>query len=276
MALGRLIMLNQSTPKPVYFSGWSRAVSTSGNADNDYSLYMDVIYTDGSTSMGQILRFDPTNSNWHFREGFITPAKPIKSILLFVLFRNNHGGTAWFDDLTIRELQTGTEILDFDTVRVVTTQSTPYSGAPLALTTGDGLALTLASDGGAVTGVSLGGVSVHDASHAYASGFFVRDVKASSDFVHVGGTVQQVGEHRPHIQVQSRALNLGFNAAYTVSSDRITIDATVADTSSAAERALTLYFALPVAANGWTWGDDIRTSRKVERCRLSSPTCAGR
>ena len=159
-------------------------------------------------------------------------------------------------------MQTGTEILDFDTVRVATTPSTPYSGSPLALSTTDGLGLTLASDGGAVTGLSLGGASVHDASHAYAGGFFVRDVKAASDFVHVGGTANQAGNTVSHGGTIS-ALNLGFASTYIASADRIVIDATVTDTSAAAERALTLYFALPVAASGWMWGDDIRRSRQV-------------
>ena len=145
-------------------------MSTSGSTDNDYAFYLDVIYTDNTALYGQILQFDPNNANWHFREGFIAPAKPIKTIYAYALFRYNHAGTAWFDDLTIKELQTGTEILDFDTVRVATTPSTLYGGSPLALSTTDGLGLTLASDGGAVTGLSLEGVSVHDASHAYAGG----------------------------------------------------------------------------------------------------------
>ena len=89
---GQTIMLNQATPKPVYFSGWSRAVSTSGYADDDYSFYLDIVYNDDTNLYGQLLRFDPANANWHFREGFITPAKPIKTIYAYVLFRNNHAG----------------------------------------------------------------------------------------------------------------------------------------------------------------------------------------
>jgi len=257
----QVITLDQEAPHPLYFSGWSRAENVTGEQDSNYSIYLDVYYTDGTPLWGQVLSFDTGSHDWQFREGFVVPAKPIAQVYVYCLLRHTHSGTAWFDDLGVHEVQA--EIATFDSVQVATSPPSPppYGGQELSLATDDGLALALAADGGAVTGVTLEGVAVQDPERAYASGFFVRDVAAGSDFIHVGGSLAQVGDVVTHTG-NLPALELDFAATYTATADRITLHAEVADTSDS-ERALTLYFALPISASGWTWGDDIRTSRLV-------------
>jgi hypothetical protein len=283
------IILNQTEPKPLYFSAWSKAESVSGEVNSDYSFYLDVYYTDGTPLWGQVLRFDTGSHDWQLREGFIAPAKPIASVYAYCLLRRTHSGTAWFDDLTVQEVQA--DVLTFDGGLVATSlpDPPPFGGTPLTLTTGDGLSLTLAGDGGAITGLTLDGNQIHDPDHAYASGFFVRDVLNQSDFLHVGGSLTQTGNTIEH-QSTMTPLSLDFTATYTATAERIAIHAELSDTSGG-ERALTLYFALPILSGGtgvqeskgaevcspqlpcppapllpcssWTWGDDIRTNREV-------------
>jgi hypothetical protein len=257
----QVIMLNQTQTHPIYLSGWSKADGITGTSDSNYSVYLDVYYTDGTPLWGQVIAFDTGTHDWQFRERFIVPAKPIKSINVYVLLRNTHTGTAWFDDLRVSEVQA--DVADFDSVQVATTLPSPlpYGGPDLSLSTNDGLSLTLASDGGAVTSVSLAGASIQDSAQAYMGGFFLRDVVAQGDYYHVGGSVTQTGNTLNHTSTLP-TLGLDFRATYTATTDHIAVHAELTDTASLT-RALTLYFALPVDATSWIWGDDIRASRIV-------------
>jgi uncharacterized repeat protein (TIGR01451 family) len=258
----QVITFDPPITRPLYFSGWSKAECVSGNPDSNYSVYLDLLYNDGTSLWGQVLQFGTCSPDWQFREGTIIPAKPVQKITVHCLLRWTHRGTAWFDDLSVREVQSE---LVFDSVPVTTTPPSPppYGGPPLSLVTDDGLALTLTTDGGAVTGVTLGGTPVHDPNYAYASGFFVHDVASESDFVHVGGSLLTQTEDVIIHTGTITELDLDFGAIYAATADRITIHAEVTDTS-VSTRALTLYFALPISATeDWTWGDDIRTSRTI-------------
>jgi len=257
----QVITLNQTQTMPIYLSGWSRTDGMSGETDAHYSVYLDIYYVDETPLHGQSIAFDVGAHDWQFREKFIAPAKPIKSINVYVLLRNTHVGTAWFDDLSIRPVHAEIAYLDGVHVATMAPDPLPYGGPGLSLATDDGLSLTLAADGGAVTAVSLAGAPVQDAARAYMSGFFVRDVAAQSDYYHVGGSVNPDG--RTLVQAGALpALSLDFGAVYTAAADRITIHAELTGTD-ALTRALTLYFALPVSATNWTWGDDIRTGRAI-------------
>jgi len=253
----QVITLNQTEPRPLYFSGWSKAECVTGDQDSNYSVYLDVRYTNDTWSYGHTLQFDTDACDWQFRADFLVPAKSVLEVYVYCLLRWTHSGTVWFDDLSVREGE-----IVFDSVPVTTSQ--PISqpdGTNFSLATGDGLTLTLAADGGAITSVMLGDTPVHDPDRAYASGFFVRDVANESDFIHVGGSLAQDGDVIIHTS-NIPELHLDFSAAYTATTDRIAINAVVTDTSDS-ERALTLYFALPISATGWTWGDDIRTGRTI-------------
>jgi uncharacterized repeat protein (TIGR01451 family) len=256
------ITFSQPISRPLYFSGYSRAECVGGETDINYSLYLDVYYTDGTPSYGHVLEFEPCSSDWQFREGLIIPEKPIERVYFHCLLRYTHRGTVWFDDLSLREVQSD---IVFDSMPVTTTPPSPppYGGEPLTLATGDGLAVALTTKGGVITSVALSGTPVHDPNHAYASGFFVRDVISESDFFHVGGTLTTETKDTIIHTGTITELDLDFGATYTATADRITIHAEVTDTSEST-RALTLYFALPIdATEDWTWGNDIRTSRTI-------------
>ena len=257
----QMIVLSQTVARPLYLSGWSRADQIALGLYGEYSLVVDGYYMDGTHYSGQRLRFASGTHDWQFLDGYIIPAKPVRSVFVMLLLSGQHSGTAWFDDLTVREVQT--DMATFDGVAVATMRPSPppFGGMPLSLTTGDGLSLTLGSVGGVITGLALSGVPAQDSAHDYASGFFVRDVISQSDFIHVGGLLTQTGNTIVHSSVVT-PLGVAFTAAYTATADRITIHAVLSDTTGS-DRALTLYFALPVAAEGWQWGNDIRTSRQV-------------
>jgi len=86
---------------PFVIRGWSRAEGVTGAQDNDYSIYVDVCYADGSYLFGQCARFAPGTHDWALAELPVTPTKPVAELRVYALFRAGHTGTAWFDDLSI-------------------------------------------------------------------------------------------------------------------------------------------------------------------------------
>jgi hypothetical protein len=111
--------------------------------------------------------------------------------------------------------------------------------------TGDGLKLGLAS--GAVTSLQVAGRELATNS---ASGFLVRDVAANSGFYSFSNGV-------------CPELGLKLEASFETATNHIAVRGRLLDTRSQ-DRAVTLVFALPLAAAGWRWGDDIRHSRAIE------------
>jgi hypothetical protein len=95
------ITLNQSVPGNLELSGWSKALNVSGTKGNDYALYVDARYTDGTPLYGQTAQFNTGTHDWEYASRIITPAKPIRDLTLYALFRF-HSGEAWFDHLALR------------------------------------------------------------------------------------------------------------------------------------------------------------------------------
>jgi hypothetical protein len=93
--------LNQRVARPVVVTGWSRCEGVSGNADNDYAIYIDITYTDGTPLWGQTAPFPVGTHGWQQRQVTVIPAKPIAKVFVHALFRN-HTGTAWFDGFTFK------------------------------------------------------------------------------------------------------------------------------------------------------------------------------
>jgi hypothetical protein len=107
------VTLNQSEAAPIAASAWARSEGVTGTADPDYSLYIDLIYMDGTPLWGQVASFDPDAAvGWHQRQVVITPDKPVRSASIYLLFRN-HAGKAMFKDLRFSPL-TGDALLRFD------------------------------------------------------------------------------------------------------------------------------------------------------------------
>ncbi len=96
--------LERSRAFGLVISGWSRCEDVSGQPDSHYSLWADLQYTDGSFLYGQAVPFDTGSHDWQFRELTIRPTKPVRWIKLRGLFRH-HAGRAWFDDLSVREVE---------------------------------------------------------------------------------------------------------------------------------------------------------------------------
>ena len=88
---------------PILVTGWSKAQEIDGVADNDYAIYVDVTYTDGTSLWGQTAPFETGSHGWQHQQLMIFPSKPVRFINVYALFRN-HTGTAWFDDFDATEV----------------------------------------------------------------------------------------------------------------------------------------------------------------------------
>lgn len=97
------LVLNQQAPHPILVTGWSRAEDVGGTANNDYSIYLDLEFTDGSPLWGQTAPFAVGTHDWQRRQVLVVPSKPIRRVSIHALFRH-HMGTAWFDDFSAMEL----------------------------------------------------------------------------------------------------------------------------------------------------------------------------
>src|SRR4030043_1567892 len=51
--ISQTVALNQTRPEPIGAVAWSKADTVSGSRDSDYSLYLDLVYSDGSSLWGQ-------------------------------------------------------------------------------------------------------------------------------------------------------------------------------------------------------------------------------
>lgn len=236
--------LDRTNLAPVVVKGWSRAENVNANADTDYSLYVDIIYRDGTPLWGQTGNFTTGTHDWEEREFVILPAKPIKSLTLYCLFRN-HSGKVWFDDVSVTEISAPAGAFVFQgTPMTVETPTGPPSGQLAIYSTDDQLKLTLT--GGRVTGLSVAG---RELAGTAPSGFLARDVAANSGiFAFEDGLCPD--------------LSLRLNATVTATADHVAIEGTVTDTTGS-DRAVMLLFALPIDAAGWNWGQDVRQQRPI-------------
>ena len=123
------IVLNQTTPKALKLSGWSKAQGVTGSSDSDYSVYLDIIYTNGTPLWGQTIPFSVGTHDWEYKETFIVPALPIKQLNCYVLFRNSHTGTVWFDDISVAEVQD--PVVQFDGSAVLASPPIPLPFDPV-------------------------------------------------------------------------------------------------------------------------------------------------
>lgn len=99
----QLVRMNQNEPRDVIISGWSRSVSVTGTPGANYSLYIDVKFTDGSYSYGHYVAFDVGYDGWQYKAVAIVNVKPIATMYVHALFRGNHTGVVYFDNISVRE-----------------------------------------------------------------------------------------------------------------------------------------------------------------------------
>jgi len=86
------IELNQKEPSPVMASAWGKAEGQDGTPGNDFSLYLDLQYMDGTPLWGQVSPFETdAGTGWHRREVIVAPDRPIRRVSYYLLFRNRAG-----------------------------------------------------------------------------------------------------------------------------------------------------------------------------------------
>ncbi len=98
------VVLNQREPKPIVAVAWSKAQNVGPGGRNDYSLYLDLIYMDGTPLWGQTAPFSAGSHDWERRQVVVVPAKPVKSVAFHLLLRRRKG-KAWFRKPALRVIQ---------------------------------------------------------------------------------------------------------------------------------------------------------------------------
>jgi len=125
---------SQANYRTLKVSGWSRAEAVSGIADDDYSIYVDITYDDGSHLWGQTARFDAGTHDWQYAQKIIELEKPVAELYVYCLFRH-HTGTAWFDDIGLVETSQDLPLLDGELTQqdrgIVETATAPDSDVTL-------------------------------------------------------------------------------------------------------------------------------------------------
>jgi hypothetical protein len=111
------VVLDQSRPQPIVAFASSRTDQASGSSDEDYSLYLDLVFRDGTELWGQLARFSCGTHDWQHRRVLVVPDRPIQSVTVNLLFRG-HAGKAWFKEPALYQVTpTGREVM-FDALAV--------------------------------------------------------------------------------------------------------------------------------------------------------------
>jgi hypothetical protein len=107
------VTLNQRHPEPIVATAWSKADGVTGSADNDYALYLDLVYDDGTQLWGQAAAFATGTHDWQRREVVVLPEKPVRSLSFHLLLRR-HGGKALFREAALHVLRAPSGAGQFD------------------------------------------------------------------------------------------------------------------------------------------------------------------
>jgi hypothetical protein len=249
-----MLELNQKRPVPILVTGWSKADQATGVKREDYSLYIDVEYTDGSPLYGIIAPFRPGSHDWQRRQATVFPTKPIKTMSVYALFRN-HTGTVWFDDFSAHALEGAN---NFDSQPLAFPERAAAPGARLRVAAGDGLGLKLDARG-AIAAMDLGGQKISGP----AGGFYLRDVAADGPVTPMRGNAKPRKAGGYNIDAVAGRQHIVFSAAIYPDGDALAVDGEMTDKTNS-DRAVTVYLALPVQATGWLWGQDIRSALTIE------------
>lgn len=137
-------------------------------------------------------------------------------------------------------------------------QATPTE-AVASVASQDGLQLSVDKRGG-VAGVALDGARVGGA-WSQASGLLVRDVTREEPPVMVGGKVAAAAG-AIHQSARLGRLGLSVEATYQSAGQWLEVKGKVADLQGR-DRAVTVYFALPLSRGDWRWWDNAAASRTV-------------
>jgi len=252
--------LNEGSPIPLHVEGWSKAENVSGGADADYSIYVDCIYEDGTPLWGTNGPFSTGTHGWEKVSFFVTPAKPIKSLSLYLLFRS-HSGKVWFDDIKLTQLSSPGG-RSFDGVPTLESREVSTQGPMLPIgRTRDGLEI----GDNLRCGIPILKVNGRPVDFGGGPcGFFVRDASARSAFESlIGGTsMDEFGT--AFLSASNLRLPIRLDATIRSKENRIEISGTLTDLEGK-DRAISLYFGLPVGGGKWVWWDDVTERRDTSR-----------
>jgi len=115
--VSQTIVLNQTKPEPIVAVAWSKADAVGGGRDSNYSLYLDLVYSDGTPLWGQVAPFNVGTHDWEKAQVVVFPEKPVKSVSFHMLLRQ-HPGKASFRDPELRILKPPVGACLFDGVPV--------------------------------------------------------------------------------------------------------------------------------------------------------------
>ena len=116
--VGQTVVLNQTTPEPIVATAFGKAEGVTGSPDNNYALYLDLVYADGTPLWGQAAPFDVGTHDWQRREVVVLPEKPVGQVSFYMLLRG-HGGKAFFRDPTLQVIKAPKGACMFDGVPVI-------------------------------------------------------------------------------------------------------------------------------------------------------------
>jgi hypothetical protein len=115
--VSQTVALNQTKPEPIVAVAWSKADGVGGGRDSNYSLYLDLVYSDGSPLWGQVAPFNIGTHDWEKAKVIVFPEKPVRSISFHMLLRG-HSGKALFRNPELRVLKPPAGACLFDGVPV--------------------------------------------------------------------------------------------------------------------------------------------------------------
>lgn len=114
------ITLDQQRAEPLIAEASSKAEGVGGSRNSDYSLYLDLVYTDGTPLWGQVNSFHVGTHDWESAKVIVYPEKPVKTVSFHLLLRS-HAGKAWFRGASLRPIEAPAGMALFDGVAVTPT-----------------------------------------------------------------------------------------------------------------------------------------------------------
>jgi len=170
----------------------------------------------------------------------------------------------YFNSLSEKEREqmrkTKPEVVYDNLFSLPTSQKYSMGKPALKLSTEDGLSLLLSKEGQIY---EIGAkAKVIGKKGEYTTGFFLRDARSSSIFP-ISQKITKIAEGKYKGSAILKNASLLFEAIYEAEPGFIRIKGNIKDISGM-DRAITLYFSIPVDAIGWYWWDDIQSKRRIE------------
>lgn len=110
--LSQPVSLRQTKPTRVIVSAWCKAENVTGEEDKDFAIYCDLALGDGTPSWGHTASFTLGTHDWEQQSVILDVGKPIVNLTLHLLFRGNHTGKVWFDDVSVTEEGSDKNLVD--------------------------------------------------------------------------------------------------------------------------------------------------------------------